>query len=55
MIAYDTNLLLSSIDYIGTIVFLGFMTSLSLALQWGGNAKPWNSADVISTLVGALN
>lgn len=40
-----------SIDFVGTALILGFVTSLLLALQWGGNQKPWNSADVIATLV----
>lgn len=30
---------------------LGFVTSLILALQWGGNQKPWHDKDVIATLV----
>ena len=30
---------------------LGFVTSLLLALQWGGNQKPWHDKDVIATLV----
>jgi len=39
------------IDYIGTALILGFVTSLLLALQWGGNQKPWNDKDVVATLV----
>lgn len=40
-----------SIDYIGTALILGFVTTLLLALQWGGNQKPWNDKAVIATLV----
>jgi hypothetical protein len=39
------------IDYLGTALILGFVTSLLLALQWGGNEKPWNDGSVIATLV----
>ena len=39
------------IDYIGAILELGFITALIIALQWGGNQKPWNSGDVIGCLV----
>ena len=35
------------IDYVGTILELGFITALILALQWGGNQKPWNSRRLI--------
>lgn len=34
-------------DWVGATVCLGAITSLVLALQWGGNQKPWSSAAVI--------
>jgi MFS family permease len=39
-------------DIPGTIVLLAAIICLSLALQWGGQTKPWKSAPVIGTLVG---
>ncbi|GAA5937593.1 MDR family MFS transporter [Sporobolomyces koalae] len=38
-------------DWIGGILSLGGVTSLVLALQWGGNQKPWNSGAVIACFV----
>jgi hypothetical protein len=39
------------LDWVGTVIALGFATSLILALQWGGNTKPWNSHEVIISFV----
>ncbi|KAJ7247006.1 MFS general substrate transporter [Mycena rebaudengoi] len=39
------------IDWIGTVLVAGAVTSLVLALQWGGNIKPWKDTAVIVTLV----
>ncbi|GAA5902761.1 MDR family MFS transporter [Sporobolomyces salmoneus] len=39
------------IDWIGGVLSLGAVTSLVLALQWGGNQKPWNDGAVIACLV----
>ncbi|KAJ3513191.1 hypothetical protein NLJ89_g3086 [Agrocybe chaxingu] len=39
------------IDWIGTTLIMSTTTTLLLALQWGGNEKPWNDPAVISTLV----
>lgn len=36
-----------SLDWIGTVLCLAFVTFLILPLQWGGNTKPWKSALVI--------
>lgn len=36
------------LDWLGMLLTLGGVTSLVLALQWGGNTKPWDSADVIA-------
>ncbi|GAA5838665.1 hypothetical protein JCM11251_003257 [Rhodosporidiobolus azoricus] len=38
-------------DWIGGILVLGAVTSLVLALQWGGNQKPWNDGSVIACFV----
>ncbi|KZS97593.1 ABC transporter [Sistotremastrum niveocremeum HHB9708] len=42
---------LRRIDWIGTILCVGMVTSLLLPLQWGGNTKPWNDKSVIALLV----
>ncbi|KDQ20414.1 hypothetical protein BOTBODRAFT_183202 [Botryobasidium botryosum FD-172 SS1] len=42
---------MTNLDWIGAILVLGFTTCLGLALQWGGNTKPWNSGGVIATFV----
>ncbi|KAJ7712116.1 major facilitator superfamily domain-containing protein [Mycena olivaceomarginata] len=39
------------IDWVGAILVAGAVTSLVLALQWGGNTKPWDDKAVIITLV----
>ncbi|KAI5479366.1 Major facilitator transporter-like protein [Pseudohyphozyma bogoriensis] len=39
------------LDWVGAVGIMGFVTSLSLALQWGGNTKPWNSGAVIACFV----
>ncbi|KAF7331626.1 Major facilitator transporter-like protein [Mycena kentingensis (nom. inval.)] len=39
------------LDYVGATLLAGCITSLILALQWGGNTKPWNSASVIASFV----
>ncbi|KAK7445464.1 hypothetical protein VKT23_014883 [Stygiomarasmius scandens] len=38
-------------DYIGGTIFAGSVTTLILALQWGGNQKPWNDGGVIACFV----
>ncbi|GAA6004221.1 hypothetical protein JCM10207_002489 [Rhodosporidiobolus poonsookiae] len=38
-------------DWIGGILVLGAVTCLVLALQWGGNQKPWNDGAVIACFV----
>ncbi|KAF7303157.1 Major facilitator transporter-like protein [Mycena kentingensis (nom. inval.)] len=39
------------LDYVGAILVAGFVTSLVLALQWGGNTKPWGDTAVIVCFV----
>ena len=43
---------LECMDPVGCFVFIGSICCLLLALQWGGQSKPWNSTTVISLLVG---
>ena len=45
---------LSSMDPVGCILFIGAIVCLLLALQWGGQTKPWKSATIIGLLVGAV-
>lgn len=40
-------------DIPGLILIIGALQCLLLALYWGGVFKPWNSNDVIGTLVGS--
>ncbi|KAI0072123.1 MFS general substrate transporter, partial [Panus rudis PR-1116 ss-1] len=40
----------STLDWIGSVLCLGFWTCLILALTWGGGVKPWNSGAVIAPL-----
>ncbi|KAK7055469.1 major facilitator transporter-like protein [Favolaschia claudopus] len=39
------------LDFLGAILVGGAVTSLILALQWGGNLKPWNDKAVIICFV----
>ncbi|KAJ0414698.1 major facilitator superfamily domain-containing protein [Aspergillus carlsbadensis] len=39
-----------AMDISGIVLLLGAILCFLLALQWGGTAKPWSSADVIGTL-----
>ncbi|KAF7299909.1 Major facilitator superfamily protein [Mycena chlorophos] len=39
------------LDYLGATLVAASATTLILALQWGGNTKPWNSGAVIACLV----
>ncbi|KAE8383845.1 major facilitator superfamily domain-containing protein [Aspergillus bertholletiae] len=43
---------LEHMDPLGCIVFLGAVCCLLLALQWGGQTKPWHSATIIGLFVG---
>ncbi|BGP49968.1 hypothetical protein JCM10450v2_005873 [Rhodotorula kratochvilovae] len=38
-------------DWVGAILCLGAITALVLALQWGGNQKPWKDGAVIACFV----
>jgi len=39
-------------DLIGTAMIMGAVICFILALQWGGQSKPWDSSEVIGLLVG---
>jgi NADH:ubiquinone oxidoreductase subunit 6 (subunit J) len=43
---------LRELDWLGTLIFTSAVTCLFLALQWGGQTKPWSSATVIGLFVG---
>ncbi|KAF7328388.1 Major facilitator transporter-like protein [Mycena venus] len=38
-------------DFLGAVFVAGAVTSMVLALQWGGNTKPWGDKDVIICFV----
>ncbi|KAI5480496.1 DUF221-domain-containing protein [Pseudohyphozyma bogoriensis] len=38
-------------DWLGAVLNVGAITSFVLALQWGGNTKPWSDGSVIACLV----
>ena len=40
-----------SLDWLGSILSLGTITPLLLALQWGGQTKPWDDKAVIACFV----
>jgi hypothetical protein len=42
---------LMRMDFAGCLTFLAAMCCILLALQWGGQTKPWNSATVIGLLI----
>lgn len=43
---------LLQMDLGGSALVMGAVVCFILALQWGGQTKPWNSADVVGLLVG---
>lgn len=40
-----------SFDPLGTLIFVGGVTSLLLAVQWGGTTYPWSSSRIITLFV----
>ena len=42
---------LTRFDPMGTILLLGTVISLLLALEWGGTTYPWSSGKVVAPLV----
>lgn len=45
---------LDHLDPLGCLFFVGAVCCLLLALQWGGQSKPWKSSPVIGLLVGSF-
>ncbi|KAJ5738157.1 MFS general substrate transporter [Penicillium malachiteum] len=45
---------LSNFDPLGCVLLMATVCCLLLALQWGGQTKPWNSKTVIGLFVGTL-
>jgi hypothetical protein len=43
--------IVAQLDLPGFVAFLASLVCLTLALQWGGQIKPWNAGSVIATLV----
>ncbi|KAG8975463.1 hypothetical protein FRB90_009523, partial [Tulasnella sp. 427] len=43
--------LITNIDWVGSVLALGMVTSLLLPLQWGGVSKPWTDKSVIACFV----
>ena len=43
---------LKYIDAPGTVLFIGAICCLLLALQWGGQSLPWKSSKIICLIVG---
>ena len=46
---------LLQMDLIGVALMMGALLSYSLAVQYGGQTKPWSSSDVIGLLVGSFS
>lgn len=44
---------LLQLDPLGLVLIIGFITSLILAFQYGGQTKAWNSSVVIGLFVGS--
>jgi hypothetical protein len=44
---HDIMQQVARMDFIGATLVAGAVTSVVLALQWGGNTKPWNDTTVI--------
>jgi len=41
---------LETLDFLGSILYVGLTATLLIPLQWGGNSKPWSSPAVITLL-----
>ncbi len=43
---------LQHMDFLGIILFIGSISSLLLALTWGGQTYPWNNSKIIGLFIG---
>ncbi|KAK4201971.1 putative toxin efflux carrier [Triangularia verruculosa] len=42
---------IAEMDYVGTVMLMGGLTSFVLAINWGGVTYPWNSGQIIGLFV----
>jgi MFS family permease len=47
---HEIRELLKKVDFIGIILFIGSITSLLIALTWGGTTYPWNNGRIVAAL-----
>lgn len=46
--------LLPCFDFPGMITIFSALLCYFLSMEWGGITKPWNSADVVGTLIATI-
>jgi hypothetical protein len=43
------------VDWVGTVIFIGSMTSFLVGISWGGVQHPWKSAATLAPIIVGLS